>query len=228
MGSSCRLFLMPRLMKKKKPNRPRLLACDRFAIFCVAKVAGNSSFFMKKDKQKVAYHKESKRNVMNDVLTEAGRRAKNRAAEKEAEGRLRRALENPTDTNGKPIAGHLLKRIAAERLVTSIGPCSAGTFDYAARIFLAELKYLWGCYTPVSRFVARTGQFILSRIEARNGAIGIVPPELDGAVVTNDFPLFAPNAGRISIAFLTWLSRTLGFVDLCVRASEGTTNRASG
>jgi type I restriction enzyme S subunit len=29
------------------------------------------------------------------------------------------------------------------------------------------------------RFVARAGQFILSRIDARNGAIGIVPPELD-------------------------------------------------
>ncbi|WP_294538202.1 hypothetical protein [uncultured Rhodoblastus sp.] len=75
------------------------------------------------------------------------------------------------------------------------------------------------------RFVAKTGQFILSRIDARNGAIGIVPPELDGAVVTNDFPLFYSNAERISVAFLAWLSRTSGFVNLCVRASEGTTNR---
>src|SRR5687768_15474393 len=40
------------------------------------------------------------------------------------------------------------------------------------------------------RFVAKAGQFILSRIDARNGAVGIVPPELNGAVVTNDFPLF--------------------------------------
>lgn len=75
------------------------------------------------------------------------------------------------------------------------------------------------------RFVARTGQFILSRIDARNGAIGIVPPELDGAVVTNDFPLFAPNAERINVTFLAWLSRTRRFVELCMRASEGTTNR---
>ena len=75
------------------------------------------------------------------------------------------------------------------------------------------------------RFVARTGHFILSRIDARNGAIGIVPPELDGAVVTNDFPLFAPNPERVDFAFLGWLGRTRSFVDLCVRASEGTTNR---
>ena len=31
------------------------------------------------------------------------------------------------------------------------------------------------------RYVASVGQLILSRIDARNGAIGIVPPELDGS-----------------------------------------------
>lgn len=75
------------------------------------------------------------------------------------------------------------------------------------------------------RFEARTGQLILSRIDARNGAIGVVPQTLDGAVVTNDFPLFDVNAGRLDTPFLAWLSRTPGFVELCRRASEGTTNR---
>lgn len=40
------------------------------------------------------------------------------------------------------------------------------------------------------QFVARKGQLIISRIDARNGAFGIVPEELDGAIVTNDFWLF--------------------------------------
>lgn len=40
------------------------------------------------------------------------------------------------------------------------------------------------------RLVARPQQFILSRIDARNGAFGIVPDSLDGAVVSNDFPTF--------------------------------------
>jgi type I restriction enzyme S subunit len=44
-------------------------------------------------------------------------------------------------------------------------------------------------------------------------------------VVTNDFPLFAPDSTRIDLSFLGWLSRTHAFVDLCRRASEGTTNR---
>lgn len=75
------------------------------------------------------------------------------------------------------------------------------------------------------RSVVRAGQFILSRIDARNGAFGIVPPALDGAVVSNDFPSFNLNTQRIVPKYLGWLSRTENFVDLCKSASEGTTNR---
>lgn len=75
------------------------------------------------------------------------------------------------------------------------------------------------------RSVVRTGQFILSRIDARNGAFGIVPPALDGAVVSNDFPSFNLNTQRIMPEYLGWLSRSADFIDLCKAASEGTTNR---
>jgi type I restriction enzyme S subunit len=75
------------------------------------------------------------------------------------------------------------------------------------------------------RFVARTGNFIASRIDARNGAMGLVPESLDGALVTNDFPLFEANKDRLDLDYLGWLSKTAGFVELCLRASEGTTNR---
>jgi len=75
------------------------------------------------------------------------------------------------------------------------------------------------------RTVVRTGQFILSRIDARNGAFGIVPPALDGAVVSNDFPSFNLNTQRIVPEYLGWLSRSADFVELCKAASEGTTNR---
>lgn len=75
------------------------------------------------------------------------------------------------------------------------------------------------------RFLARCGQLILSRIDARNGAIGIVPEILDGAIVSNDFPLFAFKEHRILPAFFEWLSKTQSFVELCQKASEGTTNR---
>ena len=55
--------------------------------------------------------------------------------------------------------------------------------------------------------------------------MGLVPESLAGAVVTNDFPLFNLNAERLQPAFLGWLCRTATSVELCQRASEGTTNR---
>jgi type I restriction enzyme S subunit len=75
------------------------------------------------------------------------------------------------------------------------------------------------------RFVAHAGQFIASRIDVRNGAMGLVPESLDGALVTNDFPLFNLNTELMEPAFLGWLCHTADFVESCLRASEGTTNR---
>jgi type I restriction enzyme S subunit len=75
------------------------------------------------------------------------------------------------------------------------------------------------------RFVARANQFILSRIDARNGALGLVPSSLDGAVVSNDFPIFNVDRDSILPEYLGWISKTHDFVELCKAASEGTTNR---
>ncbi|HXH12357.1 MAG TPA: restriction endonuclease subunit S [Alphaproteobacteria bacterium] len=75
------------------------------------------------------------------------------------------------------------------------------------------------------RFIAKAGQFVLSRIDARNGALGLVPEELDGAIVTNDFPVFTLDETKLLPAFLGWMSRTADFLEKCRRASEGTTNR---
>jgi restriction endonuclease S subunit len=75
------------------------------------------------------------------------------------------------------------------------------------------------------QFIVKTGQLIMSRIDARNGAFAIVPSELDGAVVTQDFPLFQVDRNWIEPEFLAVLLRSHGFLDACKRASRGTTNR---
>jgi type I restriction enzyme S subunit len=75
------------------------------------------------------------------------------------------------------------------------------------------------------RLSVSEGQFIISRIDARHGACGLVPKNLDGAVVTNDFPVFTPKENKILPRYLELISKTHFFVDACKRASEGTTNR---
>jgi type I restriction enzyme, S subunit len=71
----------------------------------------------------------------------------------------------------------------------------------------------------------KSGQFILSGIDARNGAFGIIPPELDGAVVTNDFWHFDIDKHIMSKEYFLWLTSTPFFDDICNKASDGTTNR---
>lgn len=75
------------------------------------------------------------------------------------------------------------------------------------------------------QFRASAGQLIMSRIDARNGAFAIVPKELDNAVVTQDFPLFAVQSEVVEPFFIPLLLRSHGFLDACKRASRGTTNR---
>ena len=72
---------------------------------------------------------------------------------------------------------------------------------------------------------AQSGQLLVSRIDARHGAFGIVPDELGGALVSNDFPCFDIDARLVIPRYFEWYSRTSTFVDLCRRASEGSINR---
>lgn len=76
-----------------------------------------------------------------------------------------------------------------------------------------------------SQLRIRQGDFIMSRIDARHGAFGLVPEEMDGAVVSQDFPVFEVHEDRLLPGFLNWMSKTAFFIDLCRSASEGTTNR---
>lgn len=70
-----------------------------------------------------------------------------------------------------------------------------------------------------------TNQFVISKIDARHGAFGIVPAELDGAVVSNDFPAFNVDPDKALPEFVAWVARTGWFIAICKSASEGSTNR---
>jgi restriction endonuclease S subunit len=73
------------------------------------------------------------------------------------------------------------------------------------------------------QFMAKQGQLIISRIDARNGSFGIVPKELDGAIVTNDFWLF--DVHNANIHYLLLLLSSDNFQNYWQSKSNGTTNR---
>ena len=68
-------------------------------------------------------------------------------------------------------------------------------------------------------------QFILSRIDARNGAFGIIPDQLDRAVVTNDFLAYDLNEDEVEREFFNVFLQSPVFLDACIKASRGNTNR---
>jgi len=75
------------------------------------------------------------------------------------------------------------------------------------------------------QFITRAGDFILSRIDARHAAFGIVPPELDGAIITNDFWTFEINKEMVDLEYFYIFSQSAEFLEACKKASKGTTNR---
>ncbi|MCI7430820.1 MAG: restriction endonuclease subunit S [Bacteroidales bacterium] len=75
------------------------------------------------------------------------------------------------------------------------------------------------------QFLVSKGQFILSKIDARNGAMGIVPTELNGAVVTQDFLPYDIDTTKVNPQYFVLVCTTKQFIAFCQSCSSGTTNR---
>jgi type I restriction enzyme S subunit len=75
------------------------------------------------------------------------------------------------------------------------------------------------------QFRVRAGQWLISKIDARNGGMGMVPPELAGAIVTQDFPVFEIDSQVVDPQFFVLCTSRRTFWDECLLVSEGSTNR---
>ena len=125
----------------------------------------------------------------------------------------------------KVTLGELLRRSDEATVLDPTAEYHEVTIKLWGKGVVSRGKVRGGDVVSVRR-VVRANQLILSKIDARNGAIGLVPPELDGAIVSNDFPSFeVRDPVRCDAAFMGWLVRSAPFVELCKAASEGTTNR---
>lgn len=79
--------------------------------------------------------------------------------------------------------------------------------------------------TPVSftGYRVHAGQLIVSTINARHGAIGIIPRELEGAVVSKDFPVFNIDETKINKDYLLYTLLSDDFVRMAEANSFGAT-----
>lgn len=66
---------------------------------------------------------------------------------------------------------------------------------------------------------------LFSRIDAHNGAMAIVPDDLDGAIATSDFPVFAIQHDRILPQYLRYCLFQPSMLKVYKHLSRGSTNR---
>jgi type I restriction enzyme, S subunit len=76
-----------------------------------------------------------------------------------------------------------------------------------------------------SMFAALPGDLVYSKIDVRNGAIGLLPPEIKQAVVTSEYPVLVPDTKQVSVRYLALLLRSPNFQHLLKQAASGTSGR---
>lgn len=74
-------------------------------------------------------------------------------------------------------------------------------------------------------YIGHTGQLVLSRIWARKGAIALIPHDLEGVVVTNEFPLFDVDKTQVIPKYLIQLLTSNNFGPALERASSGSSGQ---
>lgn len=75
------------------------------------------------------------------------------------------------------------------------------------------------------QFILKAGQFIVSKIDARYGAFGIAPLEVDNAIITGNFWAYDVDFTKLNIEWFNQFTNSPDFYDLCERASAGITHR---
>ncbi|WP_258099551.1 restriction endonuclease subunit S [Marinoscillum pacificum] len=75
------------------------------------------------------------------------------------------------------------------------------------------------------QFVINGGDFILSKIDARYGAFGIIPQELDGAIITGNFWTYRVDTSLVDSEWFFYFTHSYNFIEICKESSAGTTHR---
>lgn len=75
------------------------------------------------------------------------------------------------------------------------------------------------------QYIINSNQFLISKIDARNGAFGIVPNELNNAIITASFLNYEINEEIINPLYLNLFVSTNYFIEICENNSSGTTGR---
>ena len=95
-----------------------------------------------------------------------------------------------------------------------------GIFGFGRGLFTRE-AVSGTSISATQLFQVKTNQFVYSRLKAFEGAFGLVPEELNGRFVSNEFPTFSCDPKRLVPAYLGWYFRNPTTWTAAARSSTG-------
>lgn len=109
--------------------------------------------------------------------------------------------------------------------------------DMSGEVYVESLGVKWygkGAYIAeekpatnlrAERFAVRENDLVYNDMWARNGSVAIIPPELDGYVVSAHFPTWELDLTRVHPPFFGWCFQSPWFWNACEEKSQGSTGR---
>lgn len=120
-----------------------------------------------------------------------------------------------------PLSEVLSERRESVQINGALGDWQAITIKFSGEVLPRERTEAF----KGSMFAAYPGDLVFSKIDARNGAIGLIPDSIPKAVVTSEYPVFTPRADKLRADYLHHLLRAEHFQADLKRKASGTSGR---
>jgi type I restriction enzyme S subunit len=120
-----------------------------------------------------------------------------------------------------PLREVLTERREAVQVDGTLGDWQAITIKFSGEVLPRERAEAF----KGAMFAVYPGDLAFSKIDARNGAIGLIPDSIPKAVVTSEYPVFTPKADKLRAAYLHHLLRAEHFKADLQRKASGTSGR---
>lgn len=120
-----------------------------------------------------------------------------------------------------PLSDVVIPRHEPVRVTGALGDWQAITIKFSGEVLPRERAEAF----KGAMFAAYPGDLAFSKIDARNGAVGLIPSSIPKAVVTSEYPVFTPRADKLRPAYLHHLLRADHFKTDLQRKASGTSGR---
>lgn len=120
-----------------------------------------------------------------------------------------------------PLADVVVPRHEPVRVKGVLGDWQAITIKFSGEVLPRERAEAF----KGAMFAAYPGDLAFSKIDARNGAVGLIPSSIPKAVVTSEYPVFTPRADKLRPDYLHHLLRAEHFKADLQRKASGTSGR---